>query len=465
MPNSRVLFGRGRTPAALAIILTMVFAACEEETAPGPAPVDIEIVSGDDQYSKVGTELEAPIVAQVTLADGAVGAGVPVRFVVRSGGGSLSRSTATTNAQGETSVRWTLGPTLGTQQLTIEIDGDGEVETVAQATAAEFHCPEEDPAFLQRFTPVNNLFVFTRRSSVVAGSGPQRAGVVQLGMDLTDLEFSAAAFVGFDDTGFIGVVKDCAFSANGEFYISWLNTQGRSEIAKINPNKSIEHFATLESTVGSEITAIEGGVLGGCDEFGPFTVGCRDTLTRYDDAIFAGTGADQANSDAVAYDPAGDHLYFIDRTMRRLRRVPLDGYEQTGDTEEVAVLTIDEANDAKGMVYHNGSIYILVESDDTKAIVAVTTAGTKTTAFDFFTRGSGDAAGIQNDIALFVQGALVAFYTVDTLNDVVLLCQLAPSTGIFEIGPDGSTDSEAVSTEASSGERLGVALLPASAPF
>ena len=445
------------TVAAVFVAVLSLFAACEDDTGPGPAPVDIEIVSGNGQYSKQGTELEDPIRVAVTLSDGEPAASVPVNFAIRSGGGSLSRATANTDEDGETSVRWTLGAATGTQELTISVAGDSEVRVIAQATAATFYCPEEDPTFARRF-PQSNLFVLTRRSSVVAGGGLDRVGLVQVVSDTPDLEFDAVSFVGFDEDILQAVARDCAFAANGEFYIAWTSTSAVREIRKILPNRSSEHFARLEGILGTEITTMEGAVLGGCDEFGPFTVGCRDTLTRYDDAIFDGT-VTFANHDAVAYDAAGNYLYFIDETARRLRRVPLDGYTQTGPTEEAATLTADEASNANGMVVHNQIVYILVDSPTTKALVSVTSTGTKATEFDFFSRGAGDAAGVQNDLALWVAGAVQALYTVDTLNNTLLLFQLGPDQ-LFELVPDDDTDAGAISKVGSDGERLGLAVMP-----
>lgn len=455
MPN-RFAFVQ-RAAAAVAIGVLALVAACEDETAPGPAPADIEIVSGNGQYSKQGTALEEPIRVAITLSDGEPAAGVTVNFAVKSGGGSLSRTSATTDEDGETSVRWTLGPGTGTQEITISVAGDSEVRAVAQATSAAFYCPEEDPTFARRF-PQSNLFVLTRRSSVVAGGGPDRVGLVQVAPNTINLEFDAVSFVGFDENILQAVARDCAFATNGEFYIAWTSTSSVREIRKVLPNRDSEHFARLEGILGTEITTMEGAVLGGCDEFGPFTVGCRDTLTRYSDAMFDGATA-FANHDAVAYDATGNYLYFIDETARRLRRVPLDGYAQTGPTEEAAVLSADEAANANGMVVHNQIVYILVDSPTTKEILSVSSTGTKATEFDFFTRGAGDAAGVQNDLALWVQGAVVALYTVDTLNDVVLLFQIGPDQ-LFELVPDDDTDAGAISKVGTDGERLGLAVMP-----
>jgi hypothetical protein len=457
MPKLPYPFRLDRATAGFAIVLAGLFAACQNDTGPGPVPSNIEIVSGDGQYSKQGTELEDPIVAQVTLSDGSVGAGVAVRFVVKSGGGTVSRSQAAADSYGRASVRWTLGPTLGTQELTIESVDNGQVETVAQATSATFHCPEEDPTFARRFFPAHlGLMLFTRASSVLASAGAPRVGVVQLGLDTGNLEFDATPLTGFDETVFHTAVRDCAFSENGEFYLAWNSPSAAREIVKFAPDHSVSHFATLEGILGTEITMLEGGVLAGCDEFGPFTVGCRDTLTRYPDAIFSGTAPDIANYDAVAYDPTGNYLYFIDEPARRLRRIPLDGYTQTGPVEEIVTLTADEAVGATGMVVHtDGSVFMVVESAGTKSIVKVS-AGTKTTAFDFFSRGAGNAAGIQDDLAIDAANGFL--YTLDTLNNVVLIYVIG--SGQFEeLAPDNATDPNAASNT-SSGERVGLAILP-----
>lgn len=462
MSQSQTPFRIGRAAGCVAIVLVGWFAACEEETAPGPTPVDIEIVSGNDQYSKQGTELEAPIVVEVTLSDGEPGAGVPVRFAIKAGGGTLSRTSATTNVDGRSSVRWTLGAPLGVQEIEVSIADDPGVDAVGQATSANFHCPEEDPTFVQRFFPENDLFLFTRASSVTVSGGQARAGVVHLGLDLSNQEFDATSFVAFDETVFQAVVRDCAFAENGEFYIAWNNTSADREIAKVAPDRTVTHFATLEGLLGTEITWLEGGVLAGCDEFGPFTVGCRDTLTRYADALYSGTLPDAANYDAVAFDPIGSYLYFIYRFDRSLRRIPLDGYAQAGPTEDFLTLEPDEASGANGMAVHtDGSVYILVDSPGTKSIVKVTSTGTKTTVFDFFTRGAGNAAGIQDDLAIDSDPTRNFLFTLDTLNNVILLFDIdAGGSGqLFELTPDVTAGQYAASN-ASQGERVGLAVLP-----
>jgi hypothetical protein len=177
--------------------------------------------------------------------------------------------------------------------------------------------------------------------------------------------------------------------------------------------------------------------------------------------MFDGT-VTQANNDAVAYDDVGNHLYFIDQTAQRLRRVPIDGYAQTGPTEEAAILTADEAAGTNGMVAHQGTVYLLVDTAVTKSIVSVTSTGTKTTVVNFFSeRGAGDAAGVQSDLALRVQGLFVGLYTLDTLHDSVLVYVLAGTPAeLIEVVPDATTDADAASKTGTSGERVGLAILP-----
>ncbi len=442
-------------PAAVAVL---AFAACQNDAAPTPTPGRITLVSGDGQYTRKGTEVEDPVVVKVTLSDGTPAAGQLVYFKILEGGGSLSRTSATASGDGLTSVRWTLGDATGTNRARIYVAADPTLAVDVQATASDFYCPEEDPAFVRTFSPAHDLFLLTRHSGLTALGSLQRVGVVKLHPDFPGSEFAAGLFSRFDEDILINVARDCAFSAHGDFYVAWTQGPAIHEIIRIAPDKTFTHFASLVSYLGSEITMTPSGVLGGCDEFGPFTVGCRDTLTRYEDATFSGTLPDATNGDAVAADPATGALYFIYLGDNSLRRVPLDGYTKTGPTETVASLTGDEASGARGMVVaSDGSVYILVESTNTKALVRVTSAGTKTTAVDFFTRrGAGAAAGEQNDLAIDRTLGTGFLYTLDTLNDVMLVYDIG-SDNLVEFSPSGNPDDF---SDAGSNERVGLAVLP-----
>ena len=63
-------------------------------------PHSLEKVCGDDQEGTAGVLLAEPFVVLVSDEDGAAIAGVVVSFSVTAGGGTLSSTTATTDANG-----------------------------------------------------------------------------------------------------------------------------------------------------------------------------------------------------------------------------------------------------------------------------------------------------------------------------------------------------------------------------
>lgn len=92
-------------------------------TGPGtPQPSAIAPVSGNNQAGPAGQPLTQPLVVRVTASTGAAVAGVSVAWAVTAGGGSVP-STSTTNAQGQASVTWTLGPPAGVQTASASVVG------------------------------------------------------------------------------------------------------------------------------------------------------------------------------------------------------------------------------------------------------------------------------------------------------------------------------------------------------
>lgn len=81
------------------------------------AATALTIASGDGQQGTPGQPLPLPLVVRVTDAFGNGVAGVTVEFNVLAGGGSTAPTVATTDATGHASSQWTLGATLGVQQL------------------------------------------------------------------------------------------------------------------------------------------------------------------------------------------------------------------------------------------------------------------------------------------------------------------------------------------------------------
>ena len=93
-------------------------------TAVGYAiPHSLEKVSGDGQESPAGEQLAEPFVISVLDAAGAPIAGTIVTFSVTTGGGTLSDTTATTDADGRAATTLTLGSDPGTNTVEATVEG------------------------------------------------------------------------------------------------------------------------------------------------------------------------------------------------------------------------------------------------------------------------------------------------------------------------------------------------------
>jgi hypothetical protein len=79
---------------------------------PGPA-ASLVVVLGNNQAAVAGTTLPAPLIVKLTDVYGNAVPGTTVNFEVTGGGGSLSAATATTGANGQAQVTWTLGSIPG----------------------------------------------------------------------------------------------------------------------------------------------------------------------------------------------------------------------------------------------------------------------------------------------------------------------------------------------------------------
>jgi len=83
---------------------------------PGPATYSLNVVSGQNQRDTVGAPLS--LVVRVTQSPSNSGAaGEVVLFTTAAGDGSLSADSAITDASGQATVKWTLGPGDGTAHV------------------------------------------------------------------------------------------------------------------------------------------------------------------------------------------------------------------------------------------------------------------------------------------------------------------------------------------------------------
>ncbi len=72
-----------------------------------------------DQYGTPATPLPKPLVVEVQDEKGKAFAGVPVTFVVTAGSGTLSVTSTTTDTDGRAESKFTLGPNLGTNTVSV----------------------------------------------------------------------------------------------------------------------------------------------------------------------------------------------------------------------------------------------------------------------------------------------------------------------------------------------------------
>jgi alpha-tubulin suppressor-like RCC1 family protein len=115
----------GTTPGPNAVeasISDEVFVTFSASALTSP-PTRIVAASGNNQTGVVGNPLTQDIVVKVTDDLNNPKAGVTVTFAVTTGGGTLSAGSAQTDASGNASVKWTLGPASGAQTILASVAG------------------------------------------------------------------------------------------------------------------------------------------------------------------------------------------------------------------------------------------------------------------------------------------------------------------------------------------------------
>jgi hypothetical protein len=89
----------------------------------------LELIAGDSQVGEVGTALPELLVVRARAETGEALSGVPVSWAIESGGGGLSAGLDTSDVDGLSSVRWTLGSTVGAQSASASA-GQGTGQSV-----------------------------------------------------------------------------------------------------------------------------------------------------------------------------------------------------------------------------------------------------------------------------------------------------------------------------------------------
>jgi hypothetical protein len=99
----------------------------------GILPSDLMVAQGNNQSAKASAALPVQIVIRVTGGSNVPIPNQTVALAVTTGGGSISPQSAVTNALGEVTVRWTLGPSVGLQSATVSAGSLGPIPISAVA--------------------------------------------------------------------------------------------------------------------------------------------------------------------------------------------------------------------------------------------------------------------------------------------------------------------------------------------
>ena len=125
----------GRQPGANTVQATVEGLEPVTFTATGLAVArTLDKPSGDGQEGAAGAALSEALVVEVRDQNGQTLAGVEVTFAVTAGGGTLSSTTATTDADGRATTMLTLGRTPGTNEVTATV---ADLEPVTFTATAE----------------------------------------------------------------------------------------------------------------------------------------------------------------------------------------------------------------------------------------------------------------------------------------------------------------------------------------
>ena len=147
-----------------------------EEAAAG-TPANVRVVAGQGQSAPVNTRLPVAPMVRVLDANGVAVVGVPVRFRVVDGGGSITGAYVLTNAEGNARLgSWTLGPIPGRQRISASTPGlpEAVVRATALSDGARLEVPEAND---HQMAPVNAVLPRQPAVYVMNAAGVPVAGV------------------------------------------------------------------------------------------------------------------------------------------------------------------------------------------------------------------------------------------------------------------------------------------------
>lgn len=97
-------------------------------------PSDIVVAQGNNQSAKVGQALTNSIVVRVLGGTNVPMDSINVTFSITGGGGAISPQSVLTNAFGEATVKWTMGPVAGTNTASVRAASIDPVTLTATGT-------------------------------------------------------------------------------------------------------------------------------------------------------------------------------------------------------------------------------------------------------------------------------------------------------------------------------------------
>ena len=207
----------------------------------GGEPADaLEKVSGDNQTGTPGNALASPFVVEAQDEDGEPLAGHSVTFAVTAGGGSLSETSARTNANGRAQTTLTLGSALGVNSVRASVTGVDPVIFSTSIDAKILVAAANRPVMywiagggLYSLSGAKEAKIAESANGVAVGGGKiywtemtgESGGTVKsANLDGTDVTELASIFATP-----IGIAVDAAGSK-----LYWTNARGRIQSANLN---------------------------------------------------------------------------------------------------------------------------------------------------------------------------------------------------------------------------------------
>ncbi|MFH1754487.1 MAG: hypothetical protein ABIA59_02180, partial [Candidatus Latescibacterota bacterium] len=194
------------------LIFSGLLVQCSDPEAPD-LPASIQIVSGDNQFSRFSTAVPDPLVVRLTTESGAPASGYTIVFEPTAGDGSFTIPKAVTNDDGVASSHFTLGPLQGANSAVAYLEGTRSLSVPFNAMASYAYCPEAETTLAVFHGIQGRLYLATSKSSMF----PDHSGVIRV----DPLFYSQTVpFVGFPTNIFTTQIWDIAFSPKGDLYLS-----------------------------------------------------------------------------------------------------------------------------------------------------------------------------------------------------------------------------------------------------